>query len=407
MLDSVMDHDEAGQDPIATGDAPLSVTLRPATEAELPILAKFLFDTIPNIKGNYAAFKRVHLKTRAVLAATKGETLLGCVATLLLNERGAARLVDQSLSMTSPEDCCLAGANEPVAAAYAWALALPGIGAVAFPQVIDWLRRRDSTIRALYARPITTKGLRFFKKMKFMPLADDRDTSLWRLPLLDATDNGVPPVISTVQQPAAPLRSRARSTEIAIARGFDDLLKVFVIRSAVYMGEQKCPFAEEFDGNDHCATHFLGYIGEEPAGCLRVRFFQDFAKFERLAIRQEFRQSTLAFRLVRAAVAHTKRKGFRTIYGHSREGIDSFWARFGATPVPQRDSFVFSDFRYTEMMLKIEPSHDVITLASDPLRILRPEGDWDRPGVLERSSARGHHHPDPNNTAAPAQRVQK
>ena len=44
--------------------------------------------------------------------------------------------------------------------------------------------------------------------------------------------------------------------EIRIARSFDDLLMVYSVRSAVYIAEQECPFAEEFDGNDHCATHF-------------------------------------------------------------------------------------------------------------------------------------------------------
>src|SRR5208283_3516984 len=86
-----------------------------------------------------------------------------------------------------------------------------------------------------------------------------------------------------------------RRTEVRIARGFDDLLMVYSIRAAVYMAEQDCPFAEEFDGNDHCATHFLGFVDNEPAGCLRARFFHDFVKLERLAVRKSYRRSTLAF----------------------------------------------------------------------------------------------------------------
>jgi len=33
-----------------------------------------------------------------------------------------------------------------------------------------------------------------------------------------------------------------------LARTTDDLLRVTAIRAMVYMGEQDCPFAEEFDG---------------------------------------------------------------------------------------------------------------------------------------------------------------
>ncbi|MGA7383676.1 MAG: hypothetical protein WBW81_02940 [Methylocella sp.] len=66
---------------------------------------------------------------------------------------------------------------------------------------------------------------------------------------------------------------------IRAARSFEDLL-VHAIRAAVYIAEQACPFAEESDGNDCCATHLIGFIGEEPAGCIRLRYFHDFVKLE-------------------------------------------------------------------------------------------------------------------------------
>jgi predicted GNAT family N-acyltransferase len=182
--------------------------------------------------------------------------------------------------------------------------------------------------------------------------------------------------------------SSNQRTQVRIARGLDDLMMVFTIRAAVYIAEQDCPFVEEFDGNDHCATHFIGFIDGEPAGCLRVRFFSDFAKLERLAVRKNFRRSTLAFDLVRAGIDFARRKGFTRLYGHSREGLDSFWAKFGAKPLSGREKFVFSDYRYTEMVLDLEPIADPISLKSGPMVILRPEGDWDRPGVLEFSSIR-------------------
>ncbi|MGA7385066.1 MAG: GNAT family N-acetyltransferase, partial [Methylocella sp.] len=93
-----------------------------------------------------------------------------------------------------------------------------------------------------------------------------------------------------------------RRAEVRIARGFDDLLMVYSVRSAVYIAEQECPFAEEFDGNDHCATHFIGFIKGEPAGCIRARFFHDFVKLERLAVLKRFRKSTLAYELVRSGI---------------------------------------------------------------------------------------------------------
>jgi predicted GNAT family N-acyltransferase len=183
-------------------------------------------------------------------------------------------------------------------------------------------------------------------------------------------------------------RNRNSRYEVRVARTMDDLLMVYSIRSAVYIAEQDCPFAEEFDGNDHCATHFIAFTDDEPAGCLRARFFADFVKLERLAVRKPFRRSTIAFELVRCGINHARRKGFRRVYGHARQGLEPFWARFGAKPIPGREEFIFSDYSYTEMLAEYEPLSDEITLSENPMKLLRPEGDWDREGILEFSRAR-------------------
>jgi predicted GNAT family N-acyltransferase len=170
---------------------------------------------------------------------------------------------------------------------------------------------------------------------------------------------------------------------IRIARSFDDLLMVYAVRSAVYIAEQECPFAEEFDGNDHCATHHLGLVDGEPAGCIRTRFFHDFAKIERLAVLKRFRKSDLASELVLAGIEHVRRKGFKRIFGTAREGLEGFWARFGGRVIEGRPAIKVSGFNYTEMMVNLDPVSGAITAESGAYIILRPEGDWDRPGILE------------------------
>jgi predicted GNAT family N-acyltransferase len=179
-----------------------------------------------------------------------------------------------------------------------------------------------------------------------------------------------------------------KRTSVRIARNFNDLMTVTAIRSAVYLAEQDCPIEEEFDGNDFVAAHFIGYVGDEPVGCLRVRFFGDFAKVERLAVRHQYRRSVVAFKLVKASIEYIKRKGFRKIYGHAQDRLVDFWAHFGAKPLPNARPLTFSDFSYTEVLLEIEPGKDAITMESDPYVIIRPEGEWDTPGVLDRSSSR-------------------
>src|ERR1041385_8141307 len=82
-----------------------------------------------------------------------------------------------------------------------------------------------------------------------------------------------------------PLKSLAMDLRAIVAATPDAIQKVFALRAAVFMSEQDCPYEEEFDGNDFCATHILGLVDQQPAAVLRVRYFADFAKIERLAVR--------------------------------------------------------------------------------------------------------------------------
>jgi predicted GNAT family N-acyltransferase len=199
---------------------------------------------------------------------------------------------------------------------------------------------------------------------------------------------------------ASTAKQNPRAITVRIARDPNDLMLVTAIRSAVYLAEQDCPIEEEFDGNDLVAAHFIGFVGKEPAGCLRVRFFGEFAKVERLAVRHQYRRSRLSFKLVQASVDYVRRKGFKRIYGQAQDRLVDFWAHFGAKPLGHNRKLTFSDFSYTEMVLELEPDDDAITLDSDPYMIIRPEGDWDRPGVLDMSAGRPASSPLRNMAAA-------
>jgi predicted GNAT family N-acyltransferase len=175
---------------------------------------------------------------------------------------------------------------------------------------------------------------------------------------------------------------------IKVARTIDDLMQVAAVRGAVYMAEQQCPYDEEFDGNDLCGTHLLGFVDGELAACIRIRYFAEFAKLERLAVRQEFRTSRIAFKMVGAAFDFVRKKGFDLIYGHAQDRLMNFWTRFGARPIGPRGGLVFSDFAYTEVLIDIGSDEEALGLGSDPYVMIRPEGEWHRGGVLEQSAQR-------------------
>lgn len=194
----------------------------------------------------------------------------------------------------------------------------------------------------------------------------------------------LPDVVAT-----SPVPKRGdRRFSIRAVHSLNQLMQVTAVRASVFLAEQSCPYDEEFDGNDFAATHLVAYAGKEPVACIRVRFFADFAKLERLAVRHEHRNSRVSFQIVWAAINLARQKGYTRIYGHAQDRLVKFWSHFGARPIKGRSKFVFSDFSYTEMLLVTPPLTNAISLQSDPYVIIRPEGEWDTPGVLEHSANR-------------------
>ncbi len=119
---------------------------------------------------------------------------------------------------------------------------------------------------------------------------------------------------------------------VKVVHGMDDLMKVIVVRAAVFLGEEDCAYALEFDGNDQSATHLLATIGDEPVGAFRIRWFPDYARLERLAIRKRYRQPSVLNALVEHALDLCQQKGYERITGLARDRILKFWMRRGGVP---------------------------------------------------------------------------
>lgn len=184
---------------------------------------------------------------------------------------------------------------------------------------------------------------------------------------------------------AAPSR---RELKVTHAASIEDVMRVTAIRAAVYMSEQDYGYEEEFDGNDFCATHLIGWVGDEPAACLRIRYFGGFAKVERVAVRPAYRNSRIVFTLVRAALKHCTRKGFSKVIGHAREDLIPLYKMFGwQLGERSKSGGVYADqnFSYMELVWEGDLPENVISLTSNPYELIRAEGDWDAPGSMERS----------------------
>lgn len=178
--------------------------------------------------------------------------------------------------------------------------------------------------------------------------------------------------------------------EIEVVRTLDGLMQVTALRALCYVGEQSCPYHEEFDGNDFAgATHLLAKCNGEPVGTLRVRWFADFAKVERVAVRREHRGRRVVEALWARARALAEMKGYRTVLGHIEAHLLPLWKRLAhAKARPGRAPLVFSDREYVEIEIDLTPPRDALNIDAAPLRLLRPEGEWNSPGILDDSAKR-------------------
>jgi predicted GNAT family N-acyltransferase len=306
----------------------------------------------------------------------------GFIAFLFLKKPALLQLATNTLNTAHPDLGLVTKPGERPAGIYIWATFAPGILAGAVALLLEKLQVPEYAGVDLFTRPNTPAGFRFNEALglkkgaKIGPLYAPH---LYTFPRAPQTR----PLYDSYRPDAG-----SRELSVKVAHSFEDLMRVASLRSAVYIGEQECPYEEEFDGNDLAATHLIGYVGQEPAGCLRIRYFADFAKVERLAVRKEFRNTRLAFQLVRAGIQLCQRKGYRRLYGHSQKRLVNFWGRFGFKPIEGAKEFVFSDFDYVEIVAEIERDPEAITIGADPYVMIRPEGQWHKPGVLERSSGR-------------------
>ena len=312
----------------------------------------------------------------------KGE---GFMAILLLTREGLKRLAARTLDPTNPDLELIAKPGERPAGGYVWATYAPGTLAPAVALVLERLSAPPYDGVPLFTRATTRDGYRFTEALGFRKgvSIDGIDAPHLYVYERSKTAKSNAPLYDTYRPGAEP-----NIVSVTVAHDINDLMRISSIRSAVYIGEQECPYEEEFNGNDFAAAHLLGYVGNQPAGCIRVRHFADFAKIERLAVRKEFRNSRLSFVLVKAAIEFCRAKGYRRAYGHAQRRLVPFWSRFGAVPLEGRKEFVFSDFDYVEVMVELEPHPDPIVIGTDPYVIIRPEGRWHEPGVLDHSAAR-------------------
>jgi predicted GNAT family N-acyltransferase len=114
-----------------------------------------------------------------------------------------------------------------------------------------------------------------------------------------------------------------------VVSSFEDLQKSFFVRGVVFIEEQKCLYADEFDGNEYSSTNFIATIVDEPIATARVRFSNGYAKVERLAVRKAYRGKKIGKGLFDYILKYVDELGYRKIVIHAQAYLLVFYESIG------------------------------------------------------------------------------
>jgi GNAT superfamily N-acetyltransferase len=175
----------------------------------------------------------------------------------------------------------------------------------------------------------------------------------------------------------------AKGYRIKVVRDFEDMAKVVAIRASAYFSDEEHLYGKHFDGNDFSATHLIGYVDGEPVGTIRIRYFAEFTRIERLAVRPTHRKSRIAFKLAKAAFAWCRDKGYRIAGGVARSELIPFWTMLGFRLTEGKDPIYIYGLPHYDITLNLDEASKPLSAMTDTLVLLRSEGRWHEAGHHE------------------------
>jgi hypothetical protein len=184
-------------------------------------------------------------------------------------------------------------------------------------------------------------------------------------------------------RPPASSHNRIR-TEVVTT--YEQLLHAYAIRSICFMEEHGVKAQQTFDGNDYQATHMIVYSGDEPIGALRIRWFKDFAKIERMAFREAYRNTHVLKAFVFFVFNHIARKGYDKVIAHAQPKYARLWRiAFGFRNVERKKPVYFDGHAepYIELVKELTPPENAISKSTEATVLFRIEGFWDAPSEYE------------------------
>lgn len=178
------------------------------------------------------------------------------------------------------------------------------------------------------------------------------------------------------------LNSNAIHAELVTT--MERLQHVYAIRAICFMEEHGVAAGLAMDGNDLQATHVVIYDGEEPFGAVRIRWFKDFAKLERMAFRNAYRNPRYIKVMAKFVFAHIGRKGYAKVVTHAAPAYARLWRiLLGFKETGKAPAQYTGHEPYVELIKDIAVPANAITMDSDSMVLFRTEGAWDTASQYE------------------------
>ena len=160
------------------------------------------------------------------------------------------------------------------------------------------------------------------------------------------------------------------------------------VRSASYSADKNLKASMLRDGNDYVGTHFVAYMGEEPIGSARVRWFSGFAKFERSCLLPEYRNVRSIYTIADQVFRHVQMKGYKKVITVASEKFAKIWVKILGFKINEEKpamKYDVTDELYYELIKTIPIDESSISAETESKILERIEGKWGEPGPYELS----------------------
>lgn len=125
----------------------------------------------------------------------------------------------------------------------------------------------------------------------------------------------------------------------------------FLVRTTVFVEEQKVPQEEELDIHDENAIHFIGYFDSQPIAAGRLRFVEGYGKLERICVLKEFRGKSIGKAIIEVMENVIREEGYSKAKLNAQSHAEAFYKKLGYQTVS--DEFMDAGIPHVTMIKEL------------------------------------------------------